>query len=202
MNLRLAATRILAIGLMFGLGACTGSFRTAYDAPTGAKSWRVAAVEVEVPDSLTVTEENTLLPKADIVWQEDSRGDRRAQVAALMTEAIRKGATGARGPRPVVLDVTMTRFHALTMAAEVRAPAGVHDIEFDLVVRDARTGEVLYGPSHIEASLPAMTGSQMAFARLNGATQKSQISAHVARTIAGFLGTGPDARVTFNSFGG
>ncbi|MCB2117096.1 MAG: hypothetical protein KDE00_12565 [Rhodobacteraceae bacterium] len=202
MSIRLTVRHLLAAAMIFGLGACSDGFRTAYETPVGASSWRVADVRVSVPDSLTVSEENILLPAADIVWQEEPKGDRRAQVDAIMTAAIKRGAAGARGPRPVVFDVTMTRFHALTMAAETRAPAGVHDVEFDLTVRDATSGAVVYGPKHVEASLPAMTGTQMALARMDGQTQKSQISAHVARTIAGFLGIGRDARYEFNSLGG
>lgn len=34
-------------------------------------SWRVEAVRVNVPDTLTVSEANLYLPKSDIVWRED-----------------------------------------------------------------------------------------------------------------------------------
>ena len=90
----------------------------------------------------------------------------------------------------------------MTFLAETRAPGGVHDIEFTITAVDAGTGEVLAGPDYIEASFPAMTGTAMATARVRGETQKSQITGHVARTIAGWLGAGPDARATFASIGG
>lgn len=191
---------LLALMLLAG---CSGTFRTYYPAPVSqAADWRLSAVNVTAPRSLAVSEEESFLPKADIVWREDPAGDRYAQVEALMERAIAEGAAGLRGSRPVVIDATMTRFHAMTFVAETRAPSGVHDVEFDLRIRDARTGAVLYGPEHVEASFPAMTGPQMARARLAGQTQRSQITAHVARTIRGLLGLGPDARATFSTLGG
>jgi hypothetical protein len=156
---------------------------------------------VAVPRTLSVSEEEVFLPRADIVWREDPAGDRYDQVAAIMKAAITRGAAGLKGSRAVRLEVTMTRFHAMTLIAETRAPAGVHDVEFDITARDARTGAVLAGPDHVEASLPALTGPAMARARLAGQSQKSQISAHVARTIASWLGVTPDTRQTFTSIG-
>lgn len=197
MTRRSAFVLVLAVAL----AGCGGSFRTYYDAPVPAEDWRVAAVEVTVPRTLSVSEAEVFVPRADIVWREDPAGDRYAQVAALMHEAVTRGAAGLKGARPVRLEVTLTRFHAMTFLAETRAPAGVHDVEFDIVARDARTGEVLAGPEHVEASFPAMTGAAMARARLEGQSQKSQISDHVARTIAGWLGAGPDVRTTFSSVG-
>ena len=41
----------------------------------------------------------------------------------------------------------------------------------------------------------------MAQARAAGQSQKSQITAHVAATIAGWLGVGPDPRMTFTRAG-
>jgi hypothetical protein len=61
---------------------------------------------------------------------------------------------------------------------------------------------VLKGPDRIEASLPALAGVEMATARARGETQKSQITAHVARVIAGWLGLGPDPRGKFSRLGG
>lgn len=194
-------SRRSALLMVLAVAGCSGSFRTYYDTPAPAKDWRVTAIDVTVPRTLSVSEEEILLPRADIVWREDPAGDRYDQVAAIMKAAISRGARGLKGARPVRLEVTMTRFHAMTLVAETRAPAGVHDVEFDITARDARTGEVLAGPEHVEASLPALTGPAMARARLQGQTQKSQISAHVARTIASWLGVIPDARQTFVSIG-
>ncbi len=196
---------LLAAALLMTAG-CGGGFRTAYDAPVPAEvsqGWRLADVTVSVPDTLAVSEEKALLPRADIVWREDPEGDRRAQVAAILDGAVRQGATGLGGSQGVIIALTVSRFHALTFEAETRLQnAGVHDIEFTATITDAATGAVLKGPDRIEASLPALAGVQMAEARARGDSQKSQITAHVARVIAGWLGTGPDPRGKFSRLGG
>jgi hypothetical protein len=206
MNLRRGLTG-LALVLAGGLTAgCGGGFRTAYDAPVPAgvaQTWQLAGVTVTVPETLTVSEERTLLPRADIVWREDEGADRRAQVGAILAGAVAQGAAGLTGSQGVTIALTVTRFHALTFEAETRLQnAGVHDIGFTATITDAATGAVLKGPDVIEASLPALAGVQMATARARGETQKSQITAHVARVIAGWLGTGPDPRGRFRRLGG
>ena len=195
---------------LFGLtavlpSACVGStFKTEYD-PLSAdvtRDWRLAEVRVTVPKTLTVSEAKTLLPNADIVWREDPLGDRYAQVDTIMTDAITKGAQGLRGSRPVIIDVTVSRFHALTFEAELRDQNwGVHNVDFTAQVVDARTGEVLIPATAIRAETPAFSGEQMREARRKGQTQKSMITNHVARTVQGWLGIGPDNRGEFNRQG-
>lgn len=188
------------------LSACVGggTFETAYEPlPSDVtRAWRLADVRVNVPRDLTVSEAKSLLPQADIVWREDPMGDRYSQVGSIIGEAVTRGASGLRGSRPVVIDVTVTRFHALTFEAEQRGQNwGVHNIRFIAQVSDARTGEVLVPATEIRAELPALSGNQMRDARQKGVTQKSMITAHVAKTVAGWLGTGPDNRGTFSRQG-
>ena len=189
------------------LSACVGgggSFKTDYAplSPEVSRGWRLAEVRVDVPRSLTVSEAKSLLPSADIVWREDPLGDRHAQVDKIMTDAITRGTDGLRGPRAVIIDVTVTRFHALTFEAETRPQNwGVHNINFNATVLDARTGEVLVPQTAIRAELPAYSGTQMREARRQGQTQKSMITNHVAKTVAGWLGTGPDNRGEFSRQG-
>lgn len=192
-----------AAGLL--LSACvSASFKTDYDPqPAGtSQSWRLADVRVTVPRSLSVSEAKTLLPDADIVWREDPMGDRHAQVATIIDTAVTRGAQGLRGKRPVYIDITVTRFHALTFEAETRGQNwGVHNIDFTARITDAATGEVLVPPSPIRAELPALAGKEMRQARQKGITQKSMITDHVARTVAGWLGIGPDNRGEFTRQG-
>lgn len=205
MRFPLSVTKLVCALALTVLAGCGGNFRTYYNTPVPASQstgWRLSSVQVTAPRTLVVSEADTFLPNADIVWREDPGGDRYTQVEKLMQNAIAKGAAGLHGSRPVIIRATMTRFHAMTFLAETRAPGGTHDVEFNLSISDARTGEVLYGPTHVEASFPAMTGEQMARARVAGQSQKSQITAHVARTIRGLLGLGPDARATFSGIGG
>ena len=123
-------------------------------------------------------------------------------MATIIRNAALRGASGLRGPRAVTLNITMLRFHALTFEAETRlSNSGVHNVDFIAQVVDARTGAVLAGPVEIEASLPALSGAAMLTARARGETQKSQISANVARTIAGWLSAGPDPRSKFSRSG-
>ena len=187
------------------LSACVAStFETTYDpiSPEVSRNWRLAEVRVDVPRSLVVSEARTYLPNADIVWREDPMGDRYEQVDVIMTNAITRGAQGLRGSRPVIIDVTVTRFHALTFEAELNLENdGVHNIDFTARVLDARTGEVLLAPTDIRAETIALSGAEMRAARAKGQTQKSIITNHVANTVAGWLGIGPDNRFTFSRRG-
>jgi len=189
------------------LSACVGGggkFETAYTPVPAelAKSWRLAEVRVSVPKTLVVSEAKTLLPKADIVWREDPLGDRHAQVGKIMQAAVLRGAQGLRGSRPVIISITVTRFHALTYEAELsNSDWGVHNVDFTAQVLDARTGGVLLPATNIRAETPAWSGARMREARKKGITQKSMITNHVAATVAGWLGLGPDNRGSFNRQG-
>lgn len=199
-----AAALLLVASLTF-LAGCAQTFRTYYNSgvpPEVSRGWRVVDVRVTVPKSLSVSEAKAILPAADIVWREDPRGDRRAQVATIVETAAKQGASGLRGSRPVMLDITVSRFHALTYEAEQRVSnAGVHNINFTIQAVDAETGAILAGPEAIEAALPALAGVQMIQARIAGQTQKSQITAHLRATVAAWLGAGPDIRRTFRRAG-
>ncbi len=188
------------------LSACVGggTFQTAYDrlSPDVSRGWRLAEVQVNVPRSLAVSEAKTLLPSADIVWREDPFGDRYEQVGKIMQSAVLRGAQGLRGSRPVVISITVTRFHALTFEAELsNSDWGVHNVDFIAQVTDASTGQVLVPATQIRAETPAYSGARMREARRKGVTQKSMISNHVAATVAGWLATGPDNRGEFSRQG-
>lgn len=199
--------RTVLLGLSAALlTACVGggTFKTEYT-PIPAdvsRSWRLAEVRVSVPKTLVVSEAKTLLPRADIVWREDPLGDRHAQVGKIIQTAVLRGAQGLRGSRPVIIDITVTRFHALTYEAELaNSDWGVHNVDFIAQVVDARTGTVILPATKIRAETPAWSGARMKEARRKGITQKSMITNHVAATVAGWLGLGPDNRGTFSRQG-
>lgn len=198
--------RALFLGAGLALAGCGGSFSTQYPAPIPAevtRGWHVTDVQVTVPHSLTVSEEKTYLPKADIVWREDPVGDRYAQVGRIVSDAAKLGVAPLKGPRPVVLQITMTKFHAMTFEAEtITWTSGVHNIEFVARVIDAQSGSVLAGPTFIEASFPAMTGVDMEMARAQGDSQKKQITRHLRDVFAGWTGSGADPRRAFERIGG
>jgi hypothetical protein len=199
--------RLALLGLSsLALSACVGggTFKTDYDrlSPEVSQGWRLAEVRVDVPRSLVVSEAETLLPTADIVWREDPAGDRYTQVGKIMEAAVLRGAQGLRGGRPVVISVTVTRFHALTFKAEQSSSDwGVHNVDFIAQVSDARSGAVLVPATKIRAETPAWSGARMREARRKGITQKSMISNHVAATVAGWLALGPDNRGEFSRQG-
>ena len=204
----LLSRRTALLGLSaLTLSACVGgggTFKTDYQrlSPEVTRNWRLSEVRVDVPRSLSVSEAKSLLPNADIVWREDPLGDRHVQVGKIIEGAVLRGAQGLRGSRPVVISVTVTRFHALTFEAEQsNSDWGVHNINFIAQVIDARTGAVLVPPTEIRAETPAWSGERMREARRKGITQKSMISNHVAATIAGWLALGPDNRGEFSRQG-
>ena len=195
----------IASGLsLLALAACTDNWGTKYrdpPDPSETRLWRLSSVAVTVPDSLTVSNANTFAPNADIVWHGEDFGDRRAQVKAIMTEGLTRGARGLRGRRPVVLAARVVRFHAVTPISVDQAPSAVHNIKFDLQVYDARTRAPLTQAQRISADLEANVGTAAIVAAIRGDTQRVRIVRHLASVTAGWLGTGPDQRRTFEGIG-
>jgi len=188
----------------WALTACSGTFQTAFEEPLNAtvtRGWNVVGLSVNVPDTLTVTDQNSFAPDADIVWHGDPEGDRRAQVAAIVREGITRGTNDLRGSRAVKMNVQLQEFHALSPVARERAPSAVHNISFVIQVVDAQTGQVLRGPDQIRADLEAYTGFRAIEEALNGQTQKVRITNHLEKVIEGWLGIGPDPRRTFEIVG-
>ncbi|WP_343078764.1 DUF6778 family protein [Ostreiculturibacter nitratireducens] len=188
------------------LAGCGSTFRISYDTPIEpavSRGWTVTEVRVTVPDELEVSEQKSIFPQADIVWREDPEGDRKAQVAAIIRDAASEAAAPLNGPRAVAIDITLQRFHALTFEAERRLEdAGVHNTIFTASVVDAASGAILVGPTEIHADAAAFSGPKAVEYRRQGATQKDVITTAIRRTIAGWLGVGPDPRGEFNRIGG
>ena len=156
---RLAAVLLLPVLAL--LSACGGQFETAYGQPIDAsvsKTWRVTTVNVAVPETLTVSDENTYLPRADIVWHGDPPGDRRAQVQKIVAELARNAVSGLRGSTPVVLNMTVEEFHGVSPIALARAPEAVYHMAFLAQITDARTGAALTPLTQIQADTPALVG--------------------------------------------
>lgn len=142
----------------------------------------VTAVEVIVPDYLVVSEADVFIPQADIVWREDPRGDRKAQVKEIMTNALKAGTADMHGGRKVILAARLNTFHALTEKARATV-GGKHNINFDYVLLDAETGQPLTQAKQVDASLRGYGGRKAYRAMRRGETQKFRISEHVAEVI-------------------
>lgn len=199
---RLAAVFLLPVLAL--LSACGGQFETAYGQPIDSgvsKSWRVTTVNVTVPENLTVSDENTYLPRADIVWHGDPPGDRRAQVQKIVAESARSAVSGLRGSTPVVLNMTVEEFHGVSPIALARAPEAVYHMAFLAQITDARTGAALTPLTQIQADTPALVGEAGINAAQFGPSQTEQVSRHIVATLQGWLGIGPDIRGSFSSLG-
>ena len=180
---------IILVALL-GLGGCgavdsttrswAGALQTEPGKATSAQALQldVQRVNVRVPPTLSVSESNGYFPLADIVWQEELTGDRYKQVGAIVQQAAEAAASGRIGGYPVVVDLQVTRFHALTQRARYTT-GGVHNIAFYFSVLDAETGKFLAEPQLIETRLKALGGAQAVEAVSRGETQKVRIVAHL-----------------------
>lgn len=144
-------------------------------------SYRVVDVKVEVPETLTSSEHNGIKPRVDILWHEDPAGDRHAQVRELMTAALEEGVTGLDGSREVVLEVVMTRFHALTKRTRYTF-GGEHEVWMFVAVRDAETGELLEPARRIGFD-HGISASQALENEAKGLNQRLEITALVKDMI-------------------
>jgi len=183
----------MVLALTLGLGACatvdTATRNAQATAPLAepaeaapAPIVRVSEIRVSVPRALKVSEANRYYPAGDIVWREDPIGDRHQQVADIVYAGLSQGVAGLDGDVPVILDVEVTRFHALTEKARYTI-GGVHAIQFNMRLLDAETGEVLIAPHKIKADFDALGGNAAVRAEARGITQKVRITQHLAKVI-------------------
>ena len=132
--------------------------------------------------TLKVSEANRYYPSGDIVWREDPLGDRHAQVAAIVQGAMEQGVAGMDGAQEVILEVAVSRFHALTEKARYTI-GGVHAIQFSYRLVDAASGAELTAPKFVKADFEALGGKAAITAESRGVTQKYRITQHLAKVI-------------------
>lgn len=193
--------KIISSLALIGLVGCSG-FLVDYApiTPEVSRSWTVKAIHVDVPEELEVNTTNAMIPSEDIVWYGDGPGDTRAQVAAILEDGLSEGSKSLRGPVPVVFDVELVQFHALTPRAFHSAPSGtgVESVRYKIEVRDARTQAVIV-PEQMIASdgraLVAVDGGE------DGIAERRRIVAKIAETTRGWLGIGRDNRTEFERLG-
>ena len=186
---------LMAGCLMVGLAACAtpdtatrGSYAAPSDLQAGveasvaAPDYNVVAIRIDVPRNLKVSEANSFFPLADIVWHGEPLGDRYQQVQAIYEEAFATGTADLNGARDVVVEATITRFHALTLKARYTT-GGMHTLHFVLTVRDAETGEILDGPRNVVADVAGSGGERALAEEAAGLTQKVVIEQRLAQVI-------------------
>ncbi len=163
-----------------GLSVPAGANVAASSGPTAAEidDWSVAQLIVNVPETLTVSEANTIKPRADIVWHGDPLGNRREQVTQVMTEPLETLLAGMDGETPVIIRLDVTRFHAQTPRVRYTF-GGEHEIEFNLIVADAVTGRVLMGPVARDLTFRALGGSEAIAAEAIGMGQRERIQIRI-----------------------
>lgn len=195
----------ITLALVLGTAACAPTqWETSYNqlAPSETRNWRVAEVDVIIPETLTTSEENTYVPNFDIVWHGDPAGDRREQAAAILREGITRGAQGLRGGQRVRIVATLVQFHGITPTVRHKLQAsGVHNIQYQIQVFDARTGAARTESQLIKADLPALVGKAGDEADAKGLTQHVQVVNHIAAVTQNWLGNGADPRTTFSRRG-
>jgi len=188
----------LLLATMFVLAGCEGAFLgdgKFYSWPIMAPPeeiarWNDAAVIVRVDPELTVSQNpEAYFPLAQIDWWEDPEGDRHAQVQNIMHTALHQGVAYLNGSRPVVFDVDVDLFHALTPRAREDGLWGWHDISYTVEIRDARDGAILVHRQRLYADLKAFQRADATASQARGESQKSRITAHVARSIRAWLGS-------------
>lgn len=133
--------------------------------------YQVMNVSIAVPQSLKVSEANTFVPRADIVWRGEARGDRHAQVAAIFREATTAATAGMTEGRPVNVTLEVTRFHMLTEKARYTT-GGNMAMHFLLTVTDAATGQVIDGPRPVVADFHGSGGAKAIAEEEAGLTQR------------------------------
>ena len=138
------------------------------------QGYAVKSVNVAVPRSLVVSEANTYKPVADIVWHGDPDGDRYTQVKTIVDAAMKRATQGMTQGRPVILDVVVTKFHALTQKTR-DSFGGKHNLFYTLSVRDAATGQVL-NTANVNATVRGAGGATARAEEAVGRTQKVVIT--------------------------
>lgn len=182
--------KLVVVSVVLLLVACTGGIgnltkRTGPERTVDINrlpSLDVVSIQVKVPRTLVVSEENGYKPRADIVWHGETFGDRYAQVAAIFEDAANRALADAKGDLPVVLFVEVRKFHALT--ARTRATVGgTHAIDFFLSMTNAETGDIVIEPFFVSTNLRAFGGEEAIKADQRGETQKVRITNHLTHLI-------------------
>ena len=148
-----------------------------------------------IPERLTVSEENKFAPNADVVWHGDVRGDRKAQVAAILESAGKLGTKDMKSGRNVHLVLQLEEFHGMTpIALRKLKYSGVYNIAMIASVHEGPTNKPIIEPTPIYADLEAFTGARFAQAEAEGNSQKKRVTNHIAAVLAGWMNVGPDPR--------
>ena len=193
---------VALIGMGMAISGCssidTASRNAPFEAPAAAAtapSVKVEAYQVRVPKSLRVSEANMYYPSGDIVWRGEPLGNRHAQVQKIFEESLARGTAGTNGKVPVLLDIEVRRFHALTEKARYTV-GGRHEIHFVINYLNPETRQPVAEPRVIDATFKAFGGARAVAAEQNGVTQRVRIGNHLAGLLQKELGVRAQAAQT------
>ncbi len=143
------------------------------------RSYRLSNVVLDAPEGLTVSEANGFYPIADVVWRGDPVGNRVEQVMAMFDTAMTRADDELNGEVPVIVEITLDRFHGVTERTRFSV-GGVYDINFDLTVIHAETGEVLEPTRRIMGELAAPGGAAALLDEQRGQTEKVRVTDYLS----------------------
>jgi len=199
---------IAALATAVSLSACASVETVTRSAPEPTQATQptsaalnISAVRISVPYALKVSEANSYYPGGDIVWREDPLGDRHQQVKSIFEQGIQKAAPNVQGSVPVMLDIEVTRFHALTEKARYTT-GGVHAVQFKMRLLNPETGEAYTESREIKADFKAFGGARAINAERNGITQKLRITDRIAEVVAQELANPGSFKAASNGFYG
>jgi hypothetical protein len=144
--------------------------------------YHVQGVNVIVPSSLRSSEANVYYPLADIVWRGDPLGNRHEQVRQIFREAAATATFSMTRGRAAVVEISVTRFHAVTDKTRYSV-GGTHSMHFMLTVRDAQTGAVIDGPRPIVADVKAAGGVRAIAEDAAGRTQRVVVTERLVQVL-------------------
>lgn len=156
-----------------GCGAAAGLQSDAR--PQMERSYALQGFNFNVLEGLTVSEDETFYPTADVVWRGDPLGPRIPQIAAMFEEAAARNRLTVDGTLPVTVDVTLVRFHGVTNRTRYTV-GGVYNVVFDMTVRNANTGDVIEPARRVVGNLDAPGGTRATELESEGQTQKVRVT--------------------------
>jgi hypothetical protein len=160
----------------FGLVGCGRAF----DMKSGARlqmerSYALRRFNFNALSGLTVSEDESFYPTADIVWRGDPLGPRIPQIGAMFEKAAERNRVTLDGAVPVIVDVTLVRFHGVTNRTRYTV-GGVYNVVFDMTVRNADTGDVIEPTRRVMGNLDAPGGERATQQDNAGQTQKVRVT--------------------------
>ena len=143
--------------------------------PVMARSYDIQRLRFATLPDLTVSEDESYYPQADIVWRGDPPGPRIAQIQSMFQAAFDRNQSVLAGTTPVDIDITLVRFHGVTDLTRLTI-GGVYNVIFDMTVIHADTGAVIEPQRRVQGDLPAPGGARGQALLREGQTQRVRVT--------------------------